>query len=61
MLNFYFILASLAIVLPITYGFISDYKRDKKLVVIIALVVIILVTQYFISDYIKYLLSIFHV
>lgn len=59
LLHFYFILGSLAIILPIAYGFISDYKRDHKLLISAAIIVFITVTLFFISDYVLELISIF--
>ncbi len=58
-LNFYFLLASLVIVIPIIYGFVSDYKRDHKFFISFLIVSIIIVLLYFISDYVLELISIF--
>lgn len=58
-LHFYFILGSFAIILPVSYGFFSDYKRDNKLLISISIITIITVSLFFISDYVLELISIF--
>ena len=57
MIKVYFILASLAIIIPISYGFISDSKIGNKKVTIAILLAIIIIILYFISSYITYILE----
>lgn len=58
-LHLYFVLGSLAIIIPITYGFVADNKRDHKFIISAFIVAIITVSLFFISDYVLNIISIF--